>query len=571
MTNTVGSETDESSPGTRPAGLVYADRHLEGIVTALVTLPFLVAAVTMLISYRDFAPFADIALIELGIRDVGRHLVLLGVYSRFGWRHPGPLLFYVLAAPYWLSGGSSGGMYAGAALLNGACVVAVAWLAHRRGGRQLLLVSMLFVAVLAHTTTPDLWTDPWNPSLAAMPLMVFVFGCWSLADGDDTTIPILVVTGTFCVQSHLGYVWFIAAALAVAATSRVMLGWARGRSRTAALDAKLTDGARIETDEAVENGALQVGRAVTGRLRRALIVSAVLGTVLWLPPLIDQVVHQPGNLRELASFARVSSSQYGLADGVRFIRFELGPQPAWVFGELPGGWLGLIDPSNPPIPIGGVLLVGAAAFAAWRRDWSGARLSALGLALIAASVFAISRIGDGLFPYLVRWSPVVGLVTWLAVVWVGWRAIRNHLASPASSILGAVVVAATIGVSALNLVAGATTPPHDADKSPQIQAFTAQIVPRLDPSRPVVVNTPDPTGGVEALYMLSAVVLQLERQGFDVRVDDPRFTNRASSGDEPQVVSLHHVAPDAPTVPALSGVQVSAAQDDFVAWVTDRR
>src|SRR5690349_14036789 len=107
-TDVRAAPADETS-SPNPAALAFADRHLEVILTAIVTLPFVVAAAMMVVKYRSFAPFADIALIELGIRDVGRHVVLLGVYSRFGWRHPGPMLFYLLAIPYWLTGGSSGG------------------------------------------------------------------------------------------------------------------------------------------------------------------------------------------------------------------------------------------------------------------------------------------------------------------------------------------------------------------------------------------------------------------------------------------------------------------------------
>jgi len=292
--------------------------------------------------------------------------------------------------------------------------------------------------------------------------------------------------------------------------------------------------------------------------------------VLWLPPLLDQLIHQPGNVRELASFSRSVTSHYGLKDGLQFTRFELGPKPTWLFGELEAGWLGLVDYSNPPIPIGGLLLAVGAAVAVWRKDWSGTRLAALAIGLVATSAFAVSRIGDDLFPYLVRWSPVVGLISWIAVVWIGWRAVRDRIPTTGRHVAGALTVALAVIVSAANVWAGATTPPHDADKSPQVQALTAQLVPHLDRSKPVVIDTPDPTGGVEALYMLPAVALQLERQGFDVRVDDVRFTNRNSTGDERQSVSIHHVSPDAPTVPALSSRAPTVTQDDFIAWVTNR-
>lgn len=524
----------------------FARRHLDAAATAVAVMPFVASAVFLLLTQRGFAPYADIALIELGVRDVGRHLVLLGVYSRFGWRHPGPLLFYVLAVPYWLSGGSSIGLCAGAALINGASVVAIAWFARRRGGRELLLLTLLLVALMARTLGPELWADPWNPSLALFPLMAFVFGCWSLADGDDAVIPMLVVTGTFCVQTHVGYAMFVAVPLLVAVASRTMISRSRRKH----------DG---ESSEA---------RPAPGRLRRALLWGAGIGVLLWLPPMVDQLIHEPGNLRELASFLRSADSQYGVRDGLQFTAYELGAEPAWLFGEHQAGWLGLVDYSSPPFPAGGVLLMAAGAWAVWRRDWSGTRLAVLAIGLLATSVISVSRIVEGLFPYIVRWSAAVGAFAWLAILWLAWRAVRHHIPKLAQQVAGWMLGIGLLAVSTANVWAGATTPPHDADKSHQIQALTAQLTPHLDKSRPVAVDTPDPTGGVEALFMLPAVALQLERQGYEIRVDDVRFQNRNSTGDEPQTVSIHHVSPDAPTVPALAARTPTATQDDFIAWVT---
>ncbi|MBI2705285.1 MAG: hypothetical protein HYX32_08365 [Actinobacteria bacterium] len=544
MTTQIDALTDDAgagSTGPRPRGLAaVVDRWFGVIATAITTLPFVVGALMMVTKYRDFAPFADIALIELGTRDVGRHAVLLGVYSRFGWRHPGPMLFYLLAIPYWLSGGSSGGLYAGAALINGACVVTIAWLAQRRGGRQLLLLSLLSVALMTRTLGPELWADPWNPSLALYPLLVFLFGSWCLADGDDGVLPILAIAGTFSVQTHVGFAPFIVIPLAVALLSRVIL------SRT-------TDAAHPDH-----------------RLRQPLLWSVGILTALWLPPLIDQATRRPGNLQALFSFFRGATPQLGLREGVSFTQFELGVRPAWLFGELQAGWLGLVDYSSPPVPIGGVLLLGALGLAASRKDWSGVRIAALALSMLFGSVVAVSRVSEGLFPYVVRWSPAVGLLTWLAVAWIGWRAIRDRLAPTGRHAAGALVAGLLVIVSAANLWAGATTPPHDSDKSATIQALTAKVAPKLDKSKPVVVDTPAPTGGVEALWTLPAVVLQLERQGFDVRVRDDRFTYRAPRGDEQQVVSIHRIAPDAPTVPQLASIEPAAQEGDTIVWVTNR-
>lgn len=65
-------------------------------VIAVVLLPLAVFAVRVLANGWPNAG-GDRALIELRTRDVGVHTPLLGSYSRYGFNHPGPLWFYVLA------------------------------------------------------------------------------------------------------------------------------------------------------------------------------------------------------------------------------------------------------------------------------------------------------------------------------------------------------------------------------------------------------------------------------------------------------------------------------------------
>src|SRR5690606_16795832 len=68
-------------------------------LTALVVLPVVVAIVAALTSDHQLA--GDWALLELRVRDVGTSdTPLVGPFSRYGWNHPGPLLFWLLAIPY---------------------------------------------------------------------------------------------------------------------------------------------------------------------------------------------------------------------------------------------------------------------------------------------------------------------------------------------------------------------------------------------------------------------------------------------------------------------------------------
>ena len=79
----------------------------------------MIAGIRVLLIKHGYATASDISIIELHVRDVfTRHTPLVGPYSRFGWNHPGPALYYVLAIPYWLSGRSSSGLALGALAVN---------------------------------------------------------------------------------------------------------------------------------------------------------------------------------------------------------------------------------------------------------------------------------------------------------------------------------------------------------------------------------------------------------------------------------------------------------------------
>ncbi|MFI5372597.1 MAG: hypothetical protein ACHQ52_13660, partial [Candidatus Eisenbacteria bacterium] len=101
----------------------------------LALVPFVASAIALVAGVGgDYHPQADQALIEMQIRDIGHLPVLLGPYSRFGWFHPGPALFYVLWLPYRLTGSSSASIQFAALVVNGAAVVGIALVARRRGG-----------------------------------------------------------------------------------------------------------------------------------------------------------------------------------------------------------------------------------------------------------------------------------------------------------------------------------------------------------------------------------------------------------------------------------------------------
>ena len=72
-----------------------------------------------------------------------RGLQAVGAYSRFGWHHPGPALFYLLAPFYLLGGSTEVALSAGAISINLISLLAVAWALFRASATPALGIAML--------------------------------------------------------------------------------------------------------------------------------------------------------------------------------------------------------------------------------------------------------------------------------------------------------------------------------------------------------------------------------------------------------------------------------------------
>ena len=133
----------------------------EWIALGLVLLPLVVSAGILIFRVgNDYHPVSDWALTEIRTRDVGHHPVLIGLYSRDGWSHPGPMSFYLLAIPYRLTGGASIGLWLGALLINGVAIVGMAVVARRRGGVALMMCVLLGSSLLLRTLGADCCARP---------------------------------------------------------------------------------------------------------------------------------------------------------------------------------------------------------------------------------------------------------------------------------------------------------------------------------------------------------------------------------------------------------------------------
>ena len=243
-------------------------RRAVAVVAVIVAAPVVGAMVSLL--GRHWYATSDRALELLRVTDVGgSHTPLLGAWSRWGWAHPGPLLFWLLAPFYRVFGQT--GVLIGMAILNLACMLAAVLIGYRRGGARLAVLVGLMVALLAHGVDAQV-VDPWNPWAAFFPFVVFLLLVWSVLCDDLVMLPIAVAVGSFSVQTHVGYLPIVAGLLVLSVCAVV------GRV------------------------ARNFPPAERRRSLRWLAIAAGVGVLVWLPAIVDQL-SGGNNLRALLSYS----------------------------------------------------------------------------------------------------------------------------------------------------------------------------------------------------------------------------------------------------------------------------
>ena len=288
---------------------------------------------------------------------------------------------------------------------------------------------------------------------------------------------VLVVAGSFAVQSHVLAVPPVLAMVAVGGVGLVVRA-VRGP----------------ETSHARVTALLALG----------------VGVVCWVPPVIEQFTTSPGNLQELFDFARHGDGPVnGWASGARVVSQALSVWPTWVSGtDLQGRGVS-------SIPWALIALVGATLWAGRRRWSSELYLCVTALVLIAAAFVGSSRVSGVAFPYLFRWVWVVGAVTWFAVGAVALAELRQHWSW--ARFAPAVLSGATVITLLVVLVAGPDLGPLRGSEQ-SLRTFYSVI----DPTMRALEEVPGPTLVTITAYGIDGsvgieVLSLAEDAGLDVR------------------------------------------------------
>ena len=414
---------------------------------------------------RGWRPYSDNAAIAArAYQSLSLHPPLVGMTTVAGNGHvlfdPGPLMFYLLAAPVHLD--PSRGLFWGAALLCGAVLsvsIEAAWSAG------------LWVAgaVVAFTTLDLLWLTPnvfenlaWNAYFPVPFFMAAVVLAWVVALGRVRWWPVLVFVASVAAQSHLTFV-----------IPSVVL-----------------------TLMALIFGLL------AARLRRPgwLITGVGVGLVCWLAPLCQEVGSGPGNLSALARSNR-GEAIFGFGFALRLLGAAGSLHPLWLT-HLPTAFFPLLTLEYAHAPWFGGLIVGlllsitATALATGRRE-----LGVLGAITLAAAVseivcFAVFPAGN-LFnlSYLINSLWVLSILIWSVVAWAAvtiglwvWHRYGANLRLPPSvpvshtrverlpvaGVLLSLAVLAVLAVIGFLGIRPAATNPSDTYFMPQAAARDAR-------------------------------------------------------------------------------------------------
>src|SRR5262249_4959114 len=153
-----------------------------------------------------FREVSDGAILEIYTLEALRGTLLVGPYSRFGWHHPGPLYFYLLAPWYWLSGYHTAGMQAGALVINFAATLLIIRCVAANASAPTAVAVFVSIAVYI-LRAGDLIVSAWNPHIIVLPLVAYVvLAAAMFADPRRGHLLWLVGVGTLLAQTHVAMV-----------------------------------------------------------------------------------------------------------------------------------------------------------------------------------------------------------------------------------------------------------------------------------------------------------------------------------------------------------------------------
>ena len=404
--------------------------------------------------------------------------------------HPGPLSFYLLAPTYRLFGSSSWALESATVAIHLAAIATALWIGHRRAGWRGIVAIGALLAVVIRGYGQLLLTQPWNPYLPLLLWIVVLLCAWSVLCDDGVALIPMVVAGSFCAQTHVPYL--------------------------------------------VPAGALTIGCLVIHALRRrdhVAMVAVGIGVMLWIPPAIDQLINDPGNVWKLLEhFRSPPEESLGVVDGLRLALRHLDVWAGFVGQFADTGRF--VSPSS--TWRGAVVLAVWIAAAAYAWRFGPPALRALHLVVgvaLALGLVSMTRIFGLPWFYLTLWAWGTTAVALGAVVWTAITVWRRAGGAPR---LGwAVAAIPALGAGVLVLASTMSTVSFADAEIPE-ERISVAVGALAAPTYQAVVEGVGAASGPDAMYRVNwsdaadigspgfGLLDDLERRGLEVRADPYR-------------------------------------------------
>ena len=237
---------------------------------------------------------------SLFVREIKQHPVLHGHYSRWGFYHPGPVLFYTYGwgevvfydllhlVPTPFNGQVISLFLAVTLFFSLAIGIFAQRLGAGRGGYQFFLPLALLFAVWHYGTAANLapaFTETWPACPLILVFLCFVVTAASVASGSGRELPLVMVAGGWLVHNHVAQPLFVVPMTLVAYVG--LLVWCR---RNALVDRPL-------------NWRGMVG-AGWREFPRAHVLACGILALFILPLLIDVLHGSESNLNQILAHMR---------------------------------------------------------------------------------------------------------------------------------------------------------------------------------------------------------------------------------------------------------------------------
>jgi hypothetical protein len=297
-----------------------------------------------------------------------------------------------------------------------------------------------------------------------------------------------VVVGSYEVQTHVGTTLVVAAVGLTAVALKVFLDRGAGR------EARPWD-------------------------RRLVIAGVVVTVLMWIPPLIDEVSGNPGNLTVLWNFFTTHGPSHHWRESVSALGHLLDVRQLNQLQYLAGDELGTVSWEYIGVAaVFGALCAALVVVGTLVRDRIAQSIGALLLAAMVAATVSIRDVLGPVYVYLVLWMTTMPLV--LLLGWAGlalrarpWSTIR--FGPPLRSSGAAALIALLIALSALRVGAFQKVP-GDPSNAPGVEYISTASVTAVAeyPAQPILLEIK----GTDTWTMAAGVGLQLVKHGHPVRV-----------------------------------------------------